>query len=437
MQELKKATSGITRLSIKNADISEEETDIIVNTTTAEMKLSSSAVSKAILKKAGPILQQTCDQLIQSGLSLDHGQIVETKAFGSLQCKRIIHAHIPPRSEAVKVGVNHSSLIAGIISKCLSKAESMGMKSVSFPAFGFGQGYYSVREVAEPMLTAFRDFGSEGPKQIQVIRVVILDQKLHKQFFDFYVNFFKLDVSVPRKYVHAIRSKLNPKGGHEEIDVELQCSGEIASMQFMHQCSEPVKSGVLLFDIYANSEENCTRIAARLKEIVKEKCVMEEIENPFIAYLIDADISDIHSIGTHLQVQVDVILQVKKIEIQGEKDLAKEAKMKISGVLSEIEESASELKFFQWQRGDDDETYSYEDSFKLERARAKKIHAIQMAIDDIEVIIDLDKMEERSATGIVRKVNRSAIKQSGELHSFIVIVSSASIAMHVELFVFY
>jgi poly [ADP-ribose] polymerase 10/14/15 len=405
-------------LSVEMSDISEEESDVIVNTTSQEMQLGSSAVSKALLAKAGPILQQTCSQLVQSGLSLDHGQVVETKSFGSLKCKKILHAHIPARADAVKVGTDHSSFIASTVAKCLKEAEAQGMTSISFPAFGFGQGGYDVSEVAGPMLTAFKDFGSEGPKQIQVIRVVIYDQKLHKQFFDFFVKFFKVDLSAPQKFVTSIKSKLDPKGGHGGKYVELQTSTS-ASLLPAPAPFEPVKNQLLLFDIYAPSVDDCSNIALKLKDYVKSQCLDDEIERPVIANLIDSDIAEIKQIGTDSRVQIDVIPQIKKIKISGERGDTKEAKMKIFQIISEIEKAQAELKMFQWQTesGDDlePEPYSEDDSFKLERARAKKVQALQLVVDHIEVVVDLGKMEERcKESGTVRKVIRVPIEQPCE-----------------------
>ena len=82
-----------------------------------------------------------------------------------------------------------------------------------------------------------------------------------------------------------------------------------------------------------------------------------------------------------------------------------------------IEKSESELKVFQWQTERDDcsiELYSAEDSLKLERARAKGLHALNMVIDGIGVVVDLKKMEERNKdTGDLSKVMRVKIKPQG------------------------
>ena len=410
-------------MSIENTDISEEETEIIVNTTSQDMKLSNSAVSKALLRKAGTVLQQTCDQLVQSGLKLDHGQIVVTKTFGSLQCKKIIHAHLPSRGEAKTDNLDHCSIIKEIVKKCLDKAESLKMRSISFPAFGFGQGGYSVHEVAEPMLTAFRDFGRQSPQFVRVIRVVIYDQNLHQQFFDFFVKFFQIDLSVPQKIVSTLRSKLNPKSGHGERSVELQDTHDITPIHQPHNQLEVDSSSVLLFKIFANSDKKCDDIAKELKESIKKRCSDDKIEKSkkVIANLIDADIEYIRSIGMNQQVQINVLTEMGKIEISGETSQVKEAKIQIMGVISEIEKSESELKVYKWQSEADDEVelYSDDDSLKLERARAKKLPALEMIIDDtVEVVIDLDKMEEISkVTGKVRELKRTLINPSCKYYS--------------------
>ena len=408
-----KPTTGITRLSVENSDISEEETDVIVNTTTEEMKLNNSAVSKALLDKAGDILQRTCDQLIESGLRLDEGKTVATKAYGSLKCKKIIHAHVPPRADAIQSGIDHKSLIAEIVTKCLGKAETMGMKTISFPAFGFGQGGYSLYEVAEPMLTAFQDFGRQGPKEIEAIRVVIYDEKLHKQFFDFFVSFFQINMSAPRKLASALASKLNSKGSHSEWYVELQDSAYIASQQQSHADIQAVKNKILQFHIYASSDDTCSSIAEELNQFVKKKCIMEEIEDPVLANLLVADIADIQSTGASLQVQVNVMPQEMKIKIQGVK--AKEARSKIMEVVNEMKLLA-ELHHWQSKSGDDIKPYSDEDNFKLERAKAKNISLLHMYIESSKVIIDLNKMEEQNiSTGDTRKVTRVPIRPSCKL----------------------
>ena len=399
-------------MTIENADVAEEETDIIVNTTTKDMQLHGSPASNALLKKAGSVLQQTCDQLMKQGQNLDQGNIVDTEGFRS-KCKRIFHAHVPSRSETKRLTIDHYSLIAQIVMKCLRKAENLGMTSISFPAFGYGRGGYQVHEVAEPMLSAFKEFGSEGPKKLQVIKVVILDKKLHKEFFDFYVNFFKIDMTTPRKVVSAIKSTLtwSPKSSHGAWYVELQSQEQLQVAALQRSYASPLQNKLVHFKIYASTEKKCAIIATELRDIMMGRCVTEEIENPLVSSLIDADITDIESIGNKLQVKVTVTPQIQQIKIQGETTIVREAIMEIREVMKEVEQAKNELKLFQWQSetesGDDTEPYTDVDSVKLERARAKKVSKLQMMVDNIPVVVDLAKMEEvNTETGNKRKVMR-------------------------------
>ena len=411
-----KKGSGSTRLSVVKSDISEEAVDVIVNTTTAEMKLNDSAVSKAILGKAGPMLQQACDLLVQGGLKLDHGQIVDTKSYGSLRCKKIIHAHVPPRSDAVKSGQDHHALIMEIVLNCLEMAESENMKSISFPAFGFGQGGYSLDEVAEPMLTAFRDFGRRGPKSVETIKVVIFDPTLHQSFYDFFVKFFNIDVSIPQKVASSIYNMLVPRADTGR-SVELQDGS--ASVPVRQHYQVPAGNQVLVFTIFAATKDKCDQIEAKLRDGIKEKAETSSIEKPLIANLIDSDIEDLKKIGNRFQVEVKVLTRISKVEIQGEKSLVKEAKVEIVQVIADIEKTESELKRFQWQNESSSgevEKYSDEDSFKLERAKAKGLSCLVMVIEGFEVVIDLDRMEERNKdSGDVRKVMRTPIKPQRKL----------------------
>ena len=406
-------------MSVEKSDISDEDVDIVVNTTTENMKLNENAVSKAVLKKAGPMLQSACDQLVSSGLKLDHGEIVTTKSYGSLRCKKIIHAHLPPLSATSKAGIDHFSLIVDIVKKCLAKAESEGMESISFPAFGFGQGGYSVSQVATPMLTAFRDFGRSNPKSVRTIRIIIFDSALHKEFLDFFVNFFKVDMAAPRKLIHNLTSKLS-KSGSSDNSVELQDGVDATTTAVAppRRYDEPISNPLVSFKIYASSDGKCDEIASQLKQVIKDNCKTEEINDPIIANLIDDDIADIKGIGSQHQVQVNVMAAINQIQVLGEKSDVALAVKDITIIITDIKKAESELKSYQWQTESDSEIEPYSDAngFKLERAHMKKLSALEMIIDGIELVIDLDRMEERSKeTGDVRKVARVPKKPNSEL----------------------
>ena len=411
-----------TTLSIENLDISEEKSYVIVNTTTENMELSGSAVSKALLLKAGVSLQHACTQMVQDGFKLDQGHIVVTKSYGSLKCQKIIHAHVPPRSDAVKSSINHFSLIHDIVLKCLAKTEQLKMKSISFPAFGFGQGGYSIDEVAQPMLTAMQEFGSQPHQTVEIIRIVIFDQALHKQFCDFFMSFFKVSGSLPSRLLNSITSMVT--GASQGKCVDLQASGTTGVLpKTKSASSRGMPIATIVFNVYASSERKCKEIADQLREFTRNNYKAEQIVKYVVKSLIDTDIEQIHKIEMDCQVSIKVVREIRQIMVQGEKSEVSEAKGRIIEMLNKIEKDVQfELQQHEWYTsgdGDSDkEEYSLEDSFMLERAYQSRVPAIELVIDNMEVVVDLksNPMEERSKnTGMVRTVKREKKRPPSKL----------------------
>lgn len=77
--------------------------DVVVNTTSKDLKLGNGAVSASLLKAGGPILQQECDQNYPQGIQ--HGDIAVTSG-GNLYCQSICHGSLPgwdQQGKALKV----------------------------------------------------------------------------------------------------------------------------------------------------------------------------------------------------------------------------------------------------------------------------------------------------------------------------------------------
>ena len=63
--------------------------DVLVNSTSSDMNLSNGMVSKILLQKCGPELQQECSALTP----LAPGEVATTTAY-KLQCKSIYHINL-------------------------------------------------------------------------------------------------------------------------------------------------------------------------------------------------------------------------------------------------------------------------------------------------------------------------------------------------------
>ena len=425
-------------LSIECSDISDENTDVIVNTTTETMELSESAVSKALLQKAGASLQQACNQLVQDGFRLDHGQIVDTSSYGSLKCQKLIHAHVPQRSDAVKASTDHFSLIHDIVWKCLRKAEQLKLKSISFPAFGFGQGGYSINEVASPILTALQEFGKAPHESVEAVHIVIYDQTLYDQFYSFFLNFFKVSDS---------SRTWNPfKARRKCIDLQNYGPGEnVSSLAIASAPNVSTSNSCIVFKVYASTEAKCHGIVDQLQKLTREVYKEEVVVNSIIRSLIDTDINKIMALEKTFQVSIKIEKKIHQIVIQGEGYEVLEAKGKINNLLYEIEKDIQlALYQFEWYTcgdGDDEkEKYSVEDSFMLERAFQCKEQAVELVIDNVGVVITLqsDPMEETNGnSGSISVVKRVRKKQSGMLYYFNNLLTIVQILILIQVVVWY
>ena len=424
-----------TRLYVTQGDIAEEKSDVIVNTTAEDMNLMNNAVSRAIARKAGPKLQSVCRQLVDSGLKLEHGNVAVTSSCGQLRCKKVIHAHVPLRQDAAKMSVNLKPLIENIVTECLQKAENDGQHSISFPAFGMGAAGYSVQETAEPMLQALQKFGKTNPKSVNMVRIVILDQDRYDEFYAYFCTFFnKAPATATPGYglLHSLGSSIKATLGMgsnadagDYVELQPLPAGVVsyrspAGRAALSIPTSALANPVAVFRIFAASAQIADRIADEIREDVKSRVAKEEVKEDGIAFLLEDDVQEISDIGDQFGVVIKVLAQIKQIAISGERTRVNEAKMKIVDMMREIEKAKSEVQMFDWQSHDGDtfEPYPEEAAVRLERASQKGIKAVEMTIDDIDVMVDLKAMREIcKGSGSVRSVRRVRKTQLGELNS--------------------
>ena len=419
-----KADGGLL-LGIFRVNIAEETTDVIVNTTTEDMNLSASAVSKAILQAAGQKLQMMCNQLVDSGMKLQHGQTIMMNATGGLRCKKVIQAYVPVRQVAMSLQIDSFQLIGAIVKDCLEKVDAEGLQSVTFPAFGFGQGGYEVNEVTKAILKAIQEFSQTNPTSLKMVRIATYDQDHHRQFYSSFCDFFDHNPSSsptrPGDTVfQALKGKLGFGGSQDDyIELNQNKAGRAKppTQSPLWAVSRLVKSNnaVAKFQIYAASDKKCKYIEDCLREEIEKKAFTKTFENVFISdYMIEDDVEEIRRIEDQCGVEVKLMMQEKEIRISGERTKASEAAMKVKDLIVDVEKAESELKLHEWQNVDDDgtvEKYSHEASVKLKRAYNKQLEAIDLIIDDIGVVVDLKAKEEiDKSTGKRRAVKRVKIK---------------------------
>jgi len=128
-------------LELVEGDITEMETEAIVNAANARLVLGG-GVAGAIRTKGGPKIQQECNKT--GGTFV--GGAVKTTA-GNLKAKYVIHAVGPQMGEA-----NEDEKLKNATLNSLKLADKEDIKSISFPAISTGIFGFPIHRCAEIML---------------------------------------------------------------------------------------------------------------------------------------------------------------------------------------------------------------------------------------------------------------------------------------------
>ncbi|XP_072903661.1 protein mono-ADP-ribosyltransferase PARP14-like isoform X1 [Hemitrygon akajei] len=144
---------GLNILVVKG-NIQDMTAGVIVNVTGVDLDLSSGTVSKAILEKTGPSLQQL---LWKEGQRKQPfiGMVYETQGC-NLDCSEVYHAVVPHWKER-----NSEKVLEDIIKNCLKNTEGSQQDSIAFPAIGSSKLCFPKDVVANVMLKAVLKFSSE------------------------------------------------------------------------------------------------------------------------------------------------------------------------------------------------------------------------------------------------------------------------------------
>ena len=134
---------GFRSIELVQGDITEMDTDAIVNAANAQLRLGG-GVAGAVRRKGGPSIQKECNE---------HGPIHVGEAAitgaGDLRAKHVIHAVGPMMGE----GDEDKKLRNATLSS-LRLADDNSLKSIAFPAISTGIFGYPIDRCATIMLTS-------------------------------------------------------------------------------------------------------------------------------------------------------------------------------------------------------------------------------------------------------------------------------------------
>lgn len=134
---------GDRMLELVESDITEMDTDAIVNAANSQLVLGG-GVAGAIRRKGGPTIQAECDRI--GGTSIG-GAVITTG--GKLKARHVIHAVGPRMGEG-----DEDRKLRNATENSLRLADEHGLKSLAFPAISTGIFGFPLGRCAEIMLAA-------------------------------------------------------------------------------------------------------------------------------------------------------------------------------------------------------------------------------------------------------------------------------------------
>ncbi|KAM9709259.1 protein mono-ADP-ribosyltransferase PARP9 isoform 1-T2 [Menidia menidia] len=174
---------GNVHVTLKKDSIEEQETDVIVNTASAESNLNIGEISRAILKKAGYGMQNEIKRAQKMGY------VVPTKAY-KLNCKEVYHTFCVDRTQQ-----NAHKILFDSLRECLDRAAASHYKSIAFPAIGTGNLGFFKAEVAKMMLDAVLDFSQYHQSSMTVHIIIFPSDHQTFQAFEKEIRSYQPNIS--------------------------------------------------------------------------------------------------------------------------------------------------------------------------------------------------------------------------------------------------
>ena len=158
------------RIEILQGDLTEMDSDAIVNAANNELQLGG-GVAGAIRRKGGQRIQAECDEIGTipvGGAAITSG--------GKLKARYVIHA-----ASMELGGRTHAHALKSSMAHSLRIAAQKGLKTIAFPAVGTGIAQFPMRECAEIMLhEVAKHF--EGPTSLEKVSLVLFDDDTLRVF---------------------------------------------------------------------------------------------------------------------------------------------------------------------------------------------------------------------------------------------------------------
>ncbi|VDI73334.1 blast:Poly [Mytilus galloprovincialis] len=143
-------TVGRTTISVVEGDISNQQVDVILNSTSKKLDLNAGKASKALLTVAGNSLQTECKEKYPTGIQA--GEVAITGG-GNLKCQHVFHTSLLKWSDT-----NSKQVHKSFIENSLIEMDSRGLTSMAIPGLTTGYLRFPKRAAAKSKCIYIQDY---------------------------------------------------------------------------------------------------------------------------------------------------------------------------------------------------------------------------------------------------------------------------------------
>jgi len=162
-------TIGTTRIVTLRGDITEQDTDALVNAANSSL-MGGGGVDGAIHRAGGPQILEECKKIVAKTGRCPTGEAVVTTG-GNLKASYVIHTVGPVWRGGSQ---REPELLASAYRNSLSVARSNNIRTIAFPSISTGAYGYPAEKAAAIALTTVADFVKKTP--FEEVRFVLFSE---------------------------------------------------------------------------------------------------------------------------------------------------------------------------------------------------------------------------------------------------------------------
>ena len=403
-------------VDIIRGDITDDDSEGLVNTASPDLKLNNFGVQKAFLQKGGYKLEGICTQAYRAQGKLKSKKVIVTSSAGSLKCRKILHVLSPEKAKG----------LTQTIDAVLQRADKEGLSSVALPAIGTGNQGLTVEDAAKYSCEAIHSFSKVQHQSLKHIKIVLIEEEVGKCFAQAFEEAGKAKgmygwlastlggaLSGLGSWTVSKTTDNSRSSSKSRSPTSSQATAHAPSLDRglssvpRSDVSTSLENLKLVVSIYAGTEKSVENVNCGIRKTIDANFASDEVKSEKIANFSQDAISDLQTLAREQRVSLKLYEPpINRIKLYGDKGDVATVKNVILGNIHQLEldekhESEAVLlqKNIQWQWKDKEGHFQdYEPIVNktIEDAFLKKYQSCTFDSDNGRFSIDFSSMKERS-----------------------------------------